>query len=52
MSRKLLLYGLIVMCFTLLIFTWMVRGSLCELRIKQGKTEVAAFLNCEDKHAL
>ncbi|WP_143182324.1 Hok/Gef family protein [Serratia fonticola] len=49
MSRKLLLYGLIVICFTLLVFTWMVRGSLCELRIKQGNIEFAAFLNYEVK---
>ncbi|HGM7400840.1 Hok/Gef family protein [Serratia bockelmannii] len=47
MSRKLLLYGLIVVCLTLLAFTWMVRGSLCEIRVQQGNTEFAAFLNYE-----
>ncbi len=31
MSRRLILYGLIVICVTILVFTWMVRGSLCEL---------------------
>lgn len=40
MSRKLLLYGLIVVCLTLLVFTWMVRSSLCEVRIQQGNTGV------------
>jgi len=49
MSRKLLLYGLIVVCITILTFTWMVRDSLCEIRIKQGGTEIAAFLNYEVK---
>lgn len=29
-------YSLIVICFTLLFFTWMIRDSLCELHIKQG----------------
>lgn len=47
MSRKLVLYGLIVVCVTLLAFTWMVRGSLCEIRVQQGDTEFAAFLNYE-----
>lgn len=47
MSRKLVLYGLIVVCLTLLAFTWMVRGSLCEIRVQQGDTEFAAFLNYE-----
>ncbi|WP_413529704.1 Hok/Gef family protein [Rahnella inusitata] len=49
MSRKLVLYGLIVICFTLLAWTWMVRDSLCELHIKQGLTEIAAVLSYEIK---
>lgn len=46
MSLK-LLYGVIAVCLTLLLFTWMVRDSLCEIRISQGNTEFAAFLNYE-----
>ena len=46
MSLK-LLYGVIAVCLTLLLFTWMVRDSLCEIRINQGNTEFAAFLNYE-----
>ncbi|WP_071985203.1 Hok/Gef family protein [Candidatus Regiella insecticola] len=49
MSRRLILYGLIVICFTILVFTWMVRGSLCELNIKQGNTEFSAVLAYEAK---
>ncbi|WP_176487839.1 Hok/Gef family protein [Candidatus Regiella insecticola] len=44
MSRRLILYGLVVICVTILVFTWMVRGSLCELNIKQGNTEFSAVL--------
>ena len=44
MSRK-LLYSLMVVCLTLLVFTWIVRDSLCEIRINQGNTEFTAFLN-------
>ncbi|WP_229997417.1 type I toxin-antitoxin system toxin HokA [Escherichia coli] len=36
-------------CFTLLFFTWMIRDSLCELHIKQGSYELAAFLACNLK---
>ncbi|MFP1528741.1 type I toxin-antitoxin system toxin HokA [Escherichia coli] len=36
-------------CFTLLFFTWMIRDSLCELHIKQGGYELAAFLACNLK---
>ncbi|EGY27859.1 Hok/gef family protein [Candidatus Regiella insecticola 5.15] len=49
MSRRLILYGIIVICFTILVFTWMVRGSLCELNIKQGNTEFSAVLAYEAK---
>ncbi|MFO6425831.1 type I toxin-antitoxin system toxin HokA [Escherichia coli] len=36
MPQKYRLLSLIVICFTLLFFTWMIRDSLCELHIKQG----------------
>ncbi|HDS1150611.1 TPA: type I toxin-antitoxin system Hok family toxin [Pluralibacter gergoviae] len=48
MSRK-LLYSLMVVCLTLLVFTRIVRDSLCEIRINQGNTEFAAFLNYEGR---
>lgn len=38
---------LVVVCFTILLFVWMVRGSLCELHIKQGSTELSAYLAYE-----
>ncbi|WP_171556007.1 type I toxin-antitoxin system toxin HokA, partial [Shigella sonnei] len=43
------LLSLIVICFTLLFFTWMIRDSLCELHIKQESYELAAFLACNLK---
>ncbi len=30
--QKYLLFGLVVICFTILLLTWMVRDSLCELQ--------------------
>ena len=44
MPQKYLLFSLIVICFTILLVTWMVRDSLCELKIRQGNIEVVAFL--------
>ena len=49
MPQKYRLLSLIVICFTLLFFTWMIRDSLCELHIKQGCYELAAFLACNLK---
>ncbi|MFV0261702.1 MAG: type I toxin-antitoxin system toxin HokA [Kluyvera sp.] len=49
MPQKSMLYSLIVKCLTILLFTWMVRDSLCELHIKQGRTELAASLACDIK---
>lgn len=46
MPQKSMLYSLIVICLTILLFTWMVRDSLCELHIKQGNNELAASLTC------
>lgn len=48
MPQKYRLLSLIVICFTLL-FLRMVRDSLCELHIKQGSYELAAFLACNLK---
>lgn len=49
MPQKPLLSTLIVVCVTILLFTLMVRGSLCELHIKQGATELAAILACSNE---
>ncbi|EFL9690192.1 type I toxin-antitoxin system toxin HokA [Escherichia coli] len=46
MPQKYRLLSLIVICFTLLFFTWMIRD---ELHIKQGSYELAAFLACNLK---
>ncbi|EAA7603766.1 Hok/Gef family protein [Salmonella enterica subsp. indica] len=44
-----MLYSLIVICLTILLFTWMVRDSLCELHIRQENNELAASLACDSK---
>ncbi|PSW23631.1 protein pndA [Photobacterium phosphoreum] len=49
MLRKTALIGLIVICITILGFTWMVRDSLCELQIKDGNTVFLATLAYESK---
>lgn len=49
MPQESMLYSLIVICLTILLFTWMVRDSLCELHIKQGNNELAASLACDMK---
>ena len=49
MPKRTLLLGLFLICTTLLIFTWMVRDSLCELHFRQEKTEMAAVLAYEAK---
>ncbi|HAS1961619.1 TPA: Hok/Gef family protein [Enterobacter cloacae] len=36
MPKRTLLLGLFLICTTLLIFTWMVRDSLCELHFRQA----------------
>ena len=47
--RNYLLFGLIEICFTVLLLTWMVRDSLCELQRRQGNIELVAFLACDIK---
>ncbi|MCE7339840.1 type I toxin-antitoxin system toxin HokA [Klebsiella pneumoniae] len=49
MPQKYLLFGLVVICFTILLLTWMVRDSLCELQRRQGNIELVAFLACDIK---
>ncbi|MEW5562038.1 type I toxin-antitoxin system Hok family toxin [Enterobacter asburiae] len=36
-----------MVCFTLLMFTWLTRKSLCEIRYRDGVREVAAFMAYE-----
>ncbi|HAX5200307.1 Hok/Gef family protein [Escherichia coli] len=45
--RRGYVFCLVVVCITILIFVWMVRGSLCELHIRQGNTELSAYLAYE-----
>lgn len=42
--RRNYVFCLVVVCITILILVWMVRGSLCELHIRQGNTELSAYL--------
>ena len=46
MPQKCIVTCLVILCITLLIFTWMTRSSLCELRVKQENIEFAATLAC------
>ena len=48
-KSKTALLGLIVICITLLCFTWLVRDSLCELNIKDGNTVISATNAYESK---
>ncbi|HCA3439708.1 TPA: Hok/Gef family protein [Salmonella enterica subsp. salamae serovar 35:g,m,s,t:-] len=47
MPGKTLLFGLIVICMTVLVLTAVVRRSLCELEIKAGDVQVVAQLAYE-----
>lgn len=47
LPRNALIWCVLMMCITLLIFTYLTRRSLCELRLKDGEREVAAVLACE-----
>ncbi|EHE6019986.1 TPA: Hok/Gef family protein [Salmonella enterica] len=47
--QRTLLMMLVVICLTILCFIWMVRDSLCGLRIQQGNTVLVATLACEVK---
>ncbi|MEI2681791.1 type I toxin-antitoxin system Hok family toxin [Erwinia aphidicola] len=39
------MWCILIVCFTLLIFTWLTRKSLCEIRYRDGDREVAAIRN-------
>ncbi|WP_376712532.1 MULTISPECIES: Hok/Gef family protein [Photorhabdus] len=36
--QKIVIFSLIIVCVTLLLFTWITRGSICKLHIKRGNT--------------
>ncbi|EDG6231268.1 Hok/Gef family protein [Salmonella enterica subsp. enterica serovar Typhimurium] len=44
MPQRTFLMMLIVICVTILCFVWMVRDSLCVLRLQQGNTVLVATL--------
>ncbi|WP_420875404.1 Hok/Gef family protein [Photorhabdus aegyptia] len=48
--QKIAILSLIIICVTLLIFTWITRGSICKLHIKRGNTEVAAIMAYESSN--
>lgn len=47
--NKTALLGLIVICVTILCFTWLVRDSLCELHFKGGSSDISATLAYESR---
>ncbi|HBI11775.1 MAG TPA: type I toxin-antitoxin system hok family toxin [Franconibacter pulveris] len=46
MPRNALIWCVLIVCLTLLIFTSLIRKSLCEIRYKDGFREVAASMAC------
>lgn len=47
MPPNALIWCVLIVCLTLLIFTALTRKSLCEIRIRDGSREVAAFMAYE-----
>ena len=47
LPRSSLIWCGLIVCLTLLIFTFLTRKSLCEIRYKDGDREVAAFMAYE-----
>lgn len=45
--QETLIWCVFILCFTLLIFTYLTRKSLCEIRYKDTDREVAAFMAYE-----
>ncbi len=43
LPRSSLVWCVLIVCLTLLIFTYLTRKSLCEIRYRDGYREVAAF---------
>ncbi|HCQ8899864.1 TPA: type I toxin-antitoxin system Hok family toxin [Escherichia coli] len=44
LPRSSLIWFVLIVCLTLFIFTYLTRKSLCEIRNKDGCTEVATFM--------
>jgi protein HokB len=47
LPRNTVIWCVLIVCLTLLIFTFLTRKSLCEIRLKDGQREVAAVLAYE-----
>ncbi|MGL5386566.1 MAG: type I toxin-antitoxin system Hok family toxin [Serratia sp. (in: enterobacteria)] len=47
MPQKWVVTTLVILCITVLVFTWITRKRLCEIRIRSGDTEVAAMMAYE-----
>ena len=47
LPRSTLLWCVLIVCLTLLIFTYLTRKSLCEIRYRDTNREVAAFMAYE-----
>ena len=47
LPRSPVIWCISVVCLTLLIFTFLTRKSLCEIRYRDEYREVAAFLACD-----
>lgn len=47
LPRSTVIWCVLIVCLTLLAFTYLTRKSLCEIRLKDGKREVAAVLAYE-----
>lgn len=47
LPRSTVILCVLIVCLTLLAFTYLTRKSLCEIRLKDGKREVAAVLAYE-----
>ena len=52
LPRNTLLGCVLIVCLTLLIFTYLTRKSLCEIRYRDTNREVAAFLAYESAKEL
>ena len=48
-QQKAMLIALIVICLTVIVTPLVTRKDLCEVRIRTGQTEVAVFVDYEDR---
>ena len=47
LPRSTVIWCVLIVCLTLLIFTYLTRKSLCDIRLRDGQREVAAILAYE-----